>query len=123
MAMPLRKSLGALLIGVLSPAVAQAPEDPVAVDLVLRAIDAGPGRLEAELRRGVNLNARSSRGDTPWCYALTFGRPDRIALLLESGADANFEFRPPCRINAGERPVHLATIFSKPEVLRVLIKH
>jgi ankyrin repeat protein len=123
MAMRFARTVCMPLAALASLVLAQAPEEPAAVDLVLRAIDAGPGRLEAEIRKGVNLNARSSRGDTVWCYALTFGRPDRIELLLENGADPNFEFRPPCRINAGGRPVHLAVIFSKPEVLKVLIKH
>ncbi len=45
--------------------------------------------LKAQLAKGVDVNSRDKRGNTPLMQAATFGSVEAVKLLLNSGADVN----------------------------------
>jgi len=50
--------------------------------------------LSALLESKANLNAIDSSGWTPLCYSSWFGLAGTTSLLIEAGADVNFEYAP-----------------------------
>jgi ankyrin repeat protein len=70
------------------------------------------------LQRGVNVNVRNSRGQTPLHIAAQNGQLDVVRLLLASQQiDVN------ARDQQGSTPLHLASEKGHVEVVQLLVAH
>jgi len=61
--------------------------------------------------------ARNKLGKTPLHYAVTYGAPEMIDLLLENGADIN------AKDNTGLTPLHVAAMLGRTNEAQALIAH
>ncbi len=72
-------------------------------------------KLKELIARGVNLNVRDGRGETPLLQAIRAGKPSFVETLISGGADVN------ARDNRGRTPLHLAVARGNKEVVELLI--
>ena len=63
------------------------------------------------------VHARNSMGKTPLHYAVTYGAPDLIDLLVSSGADVN------AADHTGLTPLHVAAMIDRSQEARRLVGH
>ena len=75
--------------------------------------------VQAELDKGVDVNAKDDTGMTPLHYVAVGGHNEIIELLISSGADVN------AKDKYGETSLDVAVQFlkSKPEIVDPLRKH
>ena len=97
----------------------------IAVVLVVGTALAGPihiaaksgdlARIQKELDKGTDVNAKNNNGDTPLLRALLFGHEEVAALLIAAGADVN------AKTNSGRTPLHDAAYWGHKEIVELLI--
>lgn len=71
--------------------------------------------VETLLKRGANIEARNSAGETPLTVAVTYYGKEMVELLLKHKADPN------AKAGNGRSPLHLAAMNWNPELLDILI--
>ena len=72
-------------------------------------------RIQKELDKGTDVNAKDNSGDTPLLRALLFGHEEVAALLIAAGADVN------AKTNSGRTPLHDAASWGHEEIVELLI--
>ncbi len=72
--------------------------------------------LKQHIAAGTNVNEKDPfGGSSPLISAAVFGKPDMAKVLLESGADINFQN------NDGSTALHTAAFFCRPEIVTMLL--
>lgn len=72
--------------------------------------------VQQHIKAGSNLNERDPfGGSSPLISAAVFGRPEIAKLLIEAGADINFQN------NDGSTALHTAAFFCRPEIVQMLL--
>jgi hypothetical protein len=72
--------------------------------------------LKQHIAAGSNLNERDPfGGSSPLISAAVFGKPEMARLLIEAGADINFQN------NDGSTALHTAAFFCRPEIVKMLL--
>ena len=85
---------------------------------IWRASETGDlGIVEAELRRGVPVNARTKESHTPLHIAAVFGQTAAAELLLSHNADVGLTDR------YGNTALHMAVFLGHTDVVRTLLAH
>ena len=72
-------------------------------------------RIQAEIARGADVNARARDGDTPLHWAAAYNSPAAVEALLEAGADAD------ARDGDGATPLHWAAANDRPAAVHALL--
>ena len=82
---------------------------------------AGAGNVAAVqrfLRRGVNINALCSHGESPLHHAVKGGRKDTAALLIANGADINI-----ASARGDDTPLHYAVMWQNWDLVGLFLKN
>lgn len=86
-----------------------------AEELHVAALDGETARVEALLREGMQVNARSFTGETPLLNACGEGHEETVRLLLERGADVQ------APDNDGRTPLHLVAGIGNLGLVKLLV--
>src|SRR5690606_20105391 len=99
-----------------SSANAQGKVKPPAVDIHTTVITQDREALEQHILAGTNLNEKDPfGGSSPLISAAVFGKPDMAKLLIEAGADLDFQN------NDGSTALISAAFFCRPDIVRMLL--
>jgi ankyrin repeat protein len=91
----------------------KAPEVDIHTAVVTGNLDA----LKQHIAAGTNLNEKDPfGGSSPLISASVFGKTEAAKLLIEAGADINFQN------NDGSTPLHTAAFFCRPEIVKMLLE-
>ena len=72
--------------------------------------------VKQHLEAGTNINERDPfGGSSPLISASLFGQTDIVKVLLDEGADVNFQN------NDGSTALHVAAFFCRPEIVKILL--
>lgn len=87
-----------------------------AVDIHTAVITNNLEALRQHIAAKSNINERDPfGGSSPLISACVFGKPEAAKVLIEAGADINFQN------NDGSTPLHTAAFFCRPEIVKMLI--
>lgn len=87
-----------------------------AVDIHMAVITQDREALEQHILAGTNLNEKDPfGGSSPLISAAVFGKPDMAKLLIEAGADLDFQN------NDGSTALISAAFFCRPDIVRMLL--
>ncbi|MBT1705852.1 ankyrin repeat domain-containing protein [Chryseosolibacter indicus] len=90
----------------------KAPDVDIHTAVVTGNIDA----LKQHIAAGSNLNEKDPYGgSSPLISACVFGKTDEAKVLIDAGADLNFQN------NDGSTPLHTAAFFCRPEIVKMLL--
>lgn len=91
---------------------AKAPDIDIHTAIVTENLEA----LKQHIAAGSNLNEKDPYGgSSPLISASVFGKTEAAKLLIEAGADLNFQN------NDGSTALHTAAFFCRPEIVQMLI--
>ena len=89
---------------------------PPEVGLHMAIIQDDVKAVEAHIRAGSDINQKeSSGGSSPLITAVVFGKTEVALILIDAGADVNFQN------NEGSTPLHTAAFFSRTEIIAALL--
>ena len=89
----------------------QAKPNPPKVDLHTAVITGNIEAIKQHIAAGSNLNEKEPiGGSSPLISACLFGKTDIAKVLIDAGADANFQN------NDGSTPLHTAAFFCRPRL-------
>ena len=72
--------------------------------------------LRQHIAAGTDINEKDPfGGSSPLISAALFGKTEEAKILLDAGADINFQN------NEGSTPLHVAAFFGRPEIVRLLL--
>jgi ankyrin repeat protein len=72
--------------------------------------------LRQHIAAGTNINEKDPfGGSSPLISAAVFGKPEAARILIDAGADLNFQN------NDGSTALHTAAFFCRPEIVKMLI--
>jgi ankyrin repeat protein len=72
--------------------------------------------LKQHIAAGTNINEKDPfGGSSPLISAAVFGKTEEAKILIDAGADINFQN------NDGSTPLHTAAFFCRPEIVRMLL--
>lgn len=72
--------------------------------------------VKQHLAAGTNINEKDPfGGSSPLISAALFGKNDIVKILIDAGADINFQN------NEGSTPLHTAAFFCRPEIVQLLL--
>ena len=92
-----------------------APEAP-AVDIHTAVVSENYEALKQHIAAGSNLNQKDPYGgSSPLISAAVFGKTEAAKILLDAGADVNFQN------NDGSTALHTAAFFCRPEIIKMLL--
>ncbi|MBL0739984.1 ankyrin repeat domain-containing protein [Chryseolinea sp. Jin1] len=93
----------------------QAPD----VDIHTAVLTGNHAALKQHLAAGTNINEKDPfGGSSPLISAAVFGKTEEAKILIDAGADLNFQN------NDGSTALHSAAFFCRPEIVRLLLdKH
>ncbi len=95
---------------------ATAVEAP-AIDIHTAVITDNLEAVNQHIAAGTDLNTKDPfGGSSPLISAAVFGKPDAARLLIDAGADVNFQN------NDGSTALHTAAFFARPEIVKMLIE-
>src|SRR4051812_32111203 len=110
-----------LLIG-LSTRCTPSKSDPKAstsapdVDIHTAVVSGNKEALLQHIKAGTNLDERDPfGGSSPLISAAVFGKTEEAKILIEAGADLNFQN------NDGSTALHSAAFFCRPEIVKMLL--
>jgi uncharacterized protein len=87
------------------------------VDIHTAVVTENADALKQHIAAGTNLNERDPfGGSSPLISACVFGKPDMAKILIDAGADINFQN------NDGATPLHTAAFFCRPEIVKMLLE-
>jgi hypothetical protein len=90
----------------------KAPEVDIHTAVLTSNIDA----LKQHIAAGSNLNEKDPfGGSSPLITAAVFGKPDEAKILIDAGADVDFQN------NDGSTALHTAAFFCRPEIVKMLL--
>ena len=89
---------------------------PPAVDIHTAVITDNIGVVQQHIKAGSNINEKDPfGGSSPLISAAVFGKPAMAKILIEAGADINFQN------NDGSTALHTSAYFCRPEIVRMLL--
>ncbi len=95
-----------------APAV-EAPE----VDIHTAVLTGNQEALKQHIAAGTNINEKDPfGGSSPLISAAVFGKTEEAKILIDAGADLNFQN------NDGSTPLHSAAFFCRPEIVQMLLE-
>ncbi len=90
----------------------KAPEVDIHTAVVTENLEA----LKQHIAAGTNINEKDPfGGSSPLISAAVFGKPEMAKVLIEAGADVNFQN------NDGSTALHTAAFFCRPEIVKLLL--
>ena len=90
----------------------EAPDTDIHTAVVSDNLDA----LKQHIQAGTDLNQRDPfGGSSPLISAAVFGKTEAAEILIDAGADLNFQN------NDGSTPLHSAAFFCRPEIVKMLL--
>lgn len=86
------------------------------VDIHTAVISDNLDALKQHIAAGTNINEKDPfGGSSPLISAAVFGKPDAAKILIDAGADVNFQN------NDGSTPLHTSAFFCRPEIVTMLL--
>jgi hypothetical protein len=99
-----------------STVVATSGIKPPEIDIHTAVLTDNMDALKQHIAAGSNLNEKDPYGgSSPLITASLFGKPDAAKLLIEGGADINFQN------NDGSTALHTGAFFCRPEIVKMLL--
>ena len=90
----------------------KAPE----VDIHTAVVSGNIEALKQHIAAGTDINEKDPfGGSSPLISAAVFGKPDAAKILIDAGADVNFQN------NDGSTALHTAAFFCRPEIVKMLL--
>lgn len=87
-----------------------------AVDIHTAVVTDNTAALKQHLQAGTDVNERDPfGGSSPLISAAVFGKPEAARILIDAGADVNFQN------NDGSTALHTAAFFCRPEIVKMLL--
>jgi hypothetical protein len=87
-----------------------------AVDIHTAVLTGNKDALKQHIAAGTNINEKDPfGGSSPLISAAVFGKPDEAKILIDAGADLNFQN------NDGSTALHSAAFFCRPEIVTMLL--
>ena len=94
----------------------QADVKPPPVDIHTAVVTGNLEALQQHIAAGTNSNEKDPfGGSSPLITASVFDKPEMAKLLIDAGADINFQN------NDGSTPLHTAAFFCRPEIVKMLL--
>jgi uncharacterized protein len=86
------------------------------VDIHTAVVSGNIEALKQHIAAGTNINEKDPfGGSSPLISAAVFGKPDAAKILIDAGADVNFQN------NDGSTALHTAAFFCRPEIVKMLL--
>lgn len=86
------------------------------VDIHTAVVTGNKEALLQHIKSGTNINEKDPfGGSSPLISAAVFGKPEEAKILIEAGADLNFQN------NDGSTALHTAAFFCRPEIVKMLL--
>jgi hypothetical protein len=96
--------------------VSKSEVKPPAIDMHTAVLTGNQEALKQHIAAGSNLNEKDPfGGSSPLISAALFGKTTEAQILIEAGADINFQN------NDGSTALHTAAFFCRPEIVRMLL--
>lgn len=96
-----------------SSAKVEAPE----VDIHTAVVTGNAEAIKQHIAAGTNINEKDPfGGSSPLISAAVFGKPAEAKLLIDAGADIDFQN------NDGSTALHTAAFFCRPEIVKMLLE-
>jgi len=90
--------------------------EPPSVDIHTAVVTGNKEALLQHIKAGTNINEKDPfGGSSPLISAAVFGKPEEAKILIEAGADLNFQN------NDGSTALHTAAFFCRPEIVKMLL--
>lgn len=87
------------------------------VDIHTAVVSGNKEALLQHIKAGTNINEKDPfGGSSPLISAAVFGKPEEAKILIDAGADLNFQN------NDGSTALHSAAFFCRPEIVKMLIE-
>jgi hypothetical protein len=87
-----------------------------AVDIHTAVVSDNKEAVKQHIAAGTNINEKDPfGGSSPLISASLFGKTEIAKILIDAGADINFQN------NDGSTPLHLAAFFCRPEIVKLLL--
>jgi ankyrin repeat protein len=87
-----------------------------AVDIHTAVVSDNKEAVKQHIAAGTNINEKDPfGGSSPLISAALFGKTEIAKILIDAGADINFQN------NDGSTPLHLAAFFCRPEIVKMLL--
>jgi len=109
-----------LLVGAATTACTQSKSDSKgtapSVDIHTAVVTGNKEALLQHIKAGTNINEKDPfGGSSPLISAAVFGKPEEAKILIDAGADLNFQN------NDGSTALHTAAFFCRPEIVKMLL--
>lgn len=86
------------------------------IDIHTAVLTGNQEALKQHIAAGSDLNAKDPfGGSSPLISAAVFGKPEEAKILIDAGADINFQN------NDGSTALHTAAFFCRPEIVQMLL--
>lgn len=86
------------------------------VDIHTAVLTSNKEALKQHIQAGTNINEKDPYGgSSPLITAALFGKTDEAKILIDGGADINFQN------NDGSTALHTASFFCRPEIVKMLL--
>jgi ankyrin repeat protein len=86
------------------------------VDIHMAVLTGNQEALKQHIAAGTNINEKDPfGGSSPLISAAVFGKTAEAKILIDAGADINFQN------NDGSTPLHTAAFFCRPEIVQMLL--
>ncbi|HTF18661.1 MAG TPA: ankyrin repeat domain-containing protein [Chryseolinea sp.] len=112
--------LGAILLTAISTGCTQtkteAQNSAPSVDIHTAVVSGNKEALLQHIKAGTNINEKDPfGGSSPLISAAVFGKTEEAKILIDAGADLNFQN------NDGSTALHTAAFFCRPEIVKMLL--